>query len=166
MPKHEMCTRCTKKLMWIFRLYAKAPLICLLSAYVLERDMVFQKAFGRFIIRAVAMPPHDSERFALNDPILDIWSSERLKLTEIGQFERNSKCKPSTAWIECENIYDMVKSFKFYGHLLGKDLRTCLGYRVANDASSECHSALHIHQATYNYLIAGVFCPTRRLVFF
>ena len=67
------------------------------SAYVLERDMVFQKAFGRFIIRAVAMQPHDSERFALNDPILDIWSSERLKLTEIGQFERNSKCKPSTA---------------------------------------------------------------------
>ena len=99
--------------------------------------MVFQKAFGRFIIRAVAMPPHDSERFALNDPILDIWSSERLKLTEIGQFERNS----STAGIECENIYDMGKSFKLYGHLLGKDLMTCLGYRVANDASSECHSA-------------------------
>ena len=131
-------------------------------AYVLERDMVFQKAFGHFIMRAVAMPPDDSLCFALNVPILDIWSSERLKRTEIGQFERNSKCKQN----ECENIYDMVKSFKFYGHLLGKDLRTCLGYRVANDASSECHSALHIHQATYNYLIAGVFCPTRRLVFF
>ena len=54
------------------------------ATYVLERDMVFQKAFGYFIIRAVAMPPHDSVRFALNVPFLDIWSSERLKLTEIG----------------------------------------------------------------------------------
>ena len=110
MPKHEMCGMCTKKLMWIFSLYAKAPIICVLSAYVLERDMVFQKAFGHFIMRAVAMPPDDSLCFALNVPILDIWSSERLKLTEIGQFERNSKCKQN----ECENIYDMVKSFKFY----------------------------------------------------
>ena len=69
----------------------------MLSAYALERDMVFQKAFGHFIIRTVAMPPDDSVRFALNVPILDIWSSERLTLTEIGQFERNSKCKLSTA---------------------------------------------------------------------
>ena len=161
-----MCGRCTKKLIWIFSSHAKAPIICVFSAYVLERDVVFQKAFGHFIIRAVAMPPYDSVRFALNVPILDIWSSERLKLTEIGQFQRNSKCKLSTAWIECENIYDKVKSFKLYGHLLGKDLRTCLGYRVANGASSECQSALHIHQATYKYLIAGVFCPTRRLVLF
>ena len=54
------------------------------ATYVLERDMVFQKAFGHFIMRAVAMPPDDSLCFALNVPILDIWSSERLKLTEIG----------------------------------------------------------------------------------
>ena len=66
--------------------------------------MVFQKAFGHFIIRAVAMPPDNSVRFALNVPILDIWSCERLKLTEKAQFERNSKCKPSSAGIECENI--------------------------------------------------------------
>ena len=88
-----------KKLVWMFSLYAKAP---------------------------VAMPPDDSLRFTLN-VILYIWSSERRKLTESGQFERNSKCKLSSAGIECENIYNMVKSIEFYGHLLGKDLRTCLG---------------------------------------
>ena len=121
--------------------------------------------FSLYAKAPVAMPPDDSLRFTLN-VILYIWSSERRKLTESGQFERNSECKLSSAGIECENIYNMVKSIEFYGHLLGKDLRTCLGYRVANDASSECQSALHIHQATYKYLIAGVFCPTRRLVLF
>ena len=121
--------------------------------------------FSLYAKAPVAMPPDDSLRFTLN-VILYIWSSERRKLTESGQFERNSKCKLSSAGIECENIYNMVKSIEFYGHLLGKDLRTCLGYRVANEASSECHSALHIHQATYIYLIAGVFCPTWRLVLF
>ena len=121
--------------------------------------------FSLYAKAPVAMPPDDSLRFTLN-VILYIWSSERRKLTESGQFERNSKCKLSSAGIECENIYNMVKSIEFYGHLLGKDLRTCLCNKVANDASSECHGALHIHQATYNYLIAGVFRPTRRLVFF
>ena len=82
----------------------------MLFEYVLKRDVAFQKACGHFIIRPVAMPPDDSVRFALNVPILDIWSSERLKLTEIGQFERNSKCKLSSAGIECEIYMTWLKA--------------------------------------------------------